>query len=274
MKKFYAIGEVSKIMGVSVQTLRYYAKIKLVEPKYISPRSGYRYYTYNQFHLIDRIKYLQKFGFSLEDIRSILLLNNIDRLVTMLEGKKKELRNEIHHLRDTIDLITWYHDYFIRSSSEESKCHIKHLDTRYLVLIKIGEKESRESYHVRLHEIKNSGKLKNLAYKRQFSLILSYNDFLKGKNKPTHIGMFLKDKPKESLEHVAEIPSGDYFCMTSHLLSEGCNPYEAKAYFRHLAGKPKLVLANEYENSLQEYMNCPYEIQILIPKGIPHPKEI
>ena len=57
MKKFYAIGEVSKIMGVSVQALRYYAKIKLLEPEYISPRTGYRYYTYDQFHFIDRIKY-------------------------------------------------------------------------------------------------------------------------------------------------------------------------------------------------------------------------
>ena len=42
MKKFYAIGEVSKIMGVSVQALRYYAKINLLEPEYISPRTGYR----------------------------------------------------------------------------------------------------------------------------------------------------------------------------------------------------------------------------------------
>lgn len=90
MEKFYPIGEVSKIMGVSVQTLRYYANIKLVEPQYISPNTGYRYYTYEQFHIIDRIKYLQKFGFSLDEIRGIFLRNDIDKLVTML-GKKKTI---------------------------------------------------------------------------------------------------------------------------------------------------------------------------------------
>lgn len=273
MKKFYAIGEVSKIMGVSVQALRYYAKINLLEPEYISPRTGYRYYTYEQFHFIDCIKYLQKFGFSLDEIRTILLRNDIDKLVTMLDQKKEDFQKQIRQLHDTIDMITWYHDYFIRSQ-KENKSHISHFPKRYLVVVKIKEGETKESYHIRLHKIKNSSELKNEVYKRQFSLILSYTDFLEGKNNPTHIGMFLNNKPEKASRHVIEIPEGDYFCMTSHILCEQCNPYEAKIYFRHLHCKPKLVLANEYENSLCEYTHCHYEIQILIPPGIEHPTTI
>lgn len=49
------------------------------------------------------------------------------------------------------------------------------------------------------------------------------------------------------------------------ILCEQCNPYEAKVYFSHRQSTPKLVLANEFENSLCEYSHCPYEIQILIP---------
>lgn len=264
MKKFYAIGEVSKIMGVSVQALRYYAKIKLLEPEYISPRTGYRYYTYDQFHFIDRIKYLQKFGFSLDEIRSILLRNDIDKLVTMLSKKKMDFQMQIEKLHDTIDMITWYHDYFI-TSKRENKSHISHFPERYLVMVKIKEEESRENYHIRLHKVKNSNELKNEVYKRQFSLILSYDDFLKGINNPTQIGMFLNDKPKNHSRYIMKIPEGDYFCMTSHILCEQCNPYEAKVYFSHRQSTPKLVLANEFENSLCEYSHCPYEIQILIP---------
>ena len=56
MKELYSIGEVSEIMGVSVQTLRYYSNINLILPKYVNPSTGYRYYSVDQFHFIDRIK--------------------------------------------------------------------------------------------------------------------------------------------------------------------------------------------------------------------------
>ena len=117
-------------MGVSAQAfflLRYYAKINLLEPN-ISVLAGYRYYTYEQFHFIDRIKYLQKFGFSLDEIRTILLRNDIDKLVTMLDQKKEDFQ-KIRQLHDTIDMITWYHDYFIRSQ-KENKSHISHFPKR------------------------------------------------------------------------------------------------------------------------------------------------
>ena len=35
-------------------------------------------------------------------------------------------------------------------------------------------------------------------------------------------------------------------------------------FFADKKKKPTLVLANEFENSLQEYHQCPYEVQILI----------
>lgn len=264
MKKLYAIGEVSKIMGVSVQTLRYYANIKLVEPEYISPETGYRYYSYEQFSFIDRIRYLQQFGFSLGEIKSILLRNDINKLVTMLADKKKEVEKNIADLSKTADMINWYHDYFIQSQTIQ-KTHISHLDERYLVLTKIKDDESKEQYHVRLQSMKNTGYLKTLTYKRQFSLLFNYNDFIRGQNKPTHIGMFLNNKPDRESKDIVLIPEGNYFCMTSHILCEECNPYAAIEFFGREKKIPSLVLANEYENNLHEYTNCPYEIQILIP---------
>ena len=40
MKDLYSIGEVAKIMGVSIQTLRYYSSINLLQPKYTNPATG------------------------------------------------------------------------------------------------------------------------------------------------------------------------------------------------------------------------------------------
>jgi len=81
LKDLYSIGEVAKIMGVSIQTLRYYNSIDLLQPEYTNPATGYRYYSVNQLHFIDRIKYLQKLGLSLDEIKSVIGNNDIKKLV-------------------------------------------------------------------------------------------------------------------------------------------------------------------------------------------------
>ena len=39
------IGEMAELNHVSTQTLRLYSKNKLLEPQYMDPETGYRYYT-------------------------------------------------------------------------------------------------------------------------------------------------------------------------------------------------------------------------------------
>ena len=81
MKELYTIGEVSKLIGISSQTLRYYDKIGVVKPAFVNEATGYRRYTYDQINYIDRIKYLQDFGLSLDEIRSSLESNSVDDIV-------------------------------------------------------------------------------------------------------------------------------------------------------------------------------------------------
>ena len=55
MKKLLSIGEVSRINDVPVKTLRYYDEIDLLKPYYINEETGYPYYSYEQFYVIDAI---------------------------------------------------------------------------------------------------------------------------------------------------------------------------------------------------------------------------
>ena len=40
MKELYTIGEVSKLIGISSQTLRYYDKIGVVKPAFVNEATG------------------------------------------------------------------------------------------------------------------------------------------------------------------------------------------------------------------------------------------
>lgn len=267
MKDLYSIAEVAKTMGVSVQTLRYYSSIDLLEPEYINPTTGYRYYSVNQLHFIDRIKYLQKFGLNLEQIKSIIVNNDIPLLVELLDKRKEAFRKQISEFEDIVDSIEWYKNYFsyVDPNKLDTNCCSLHLEKRYIVATKCLEDEPKEDFHIRLNELSNSEELKNESVNTQFTYILDYDSLMAGKLKPCYVGMFLKKDTGFRNENIIEIPEGDYLCFKARIFSDGWNPYFAKLFFE---GKetPTIVLANEYKDSLYEYSRAVYEVQILVPR--------
>ena len=70
-EKLYRIGEVIEHSGLSRQTLHFYATIGLIREKRRTP-SGYRLFPPSVFAAIDRIRALQKKGFTLRQVREKL----------------------------------------------------------------------------------------------------------------------------------------------------------------------------------------------------------
>lgn len=98
-EKYYYIGEVSSLLDISTQTLRYYDKIGLVRPAKVNEQNGYRQYTYDQIHYIERIKYLQKLGLPLTEIR-MALDGTFDEATNATQGRSaKKNRSAAGHRR-------------------------------------------------------------------------------------------------------------------------------------------------------------------------------
>lgn len=88
-------------------------------PVYTNPKTGYRYYSYDQIHYIDRVKYLQRFGFTLEDIRDALDTNDVSRFRMLLMQRQEQIRQEVSHLQGLLDELDWYVDYYSHASDYE-----------------------------------------------------------------------------------------------------------------------------------------------------------
>ena len=98
-EKYYYIGEVSSLLDISTQTLRYYDKIGLVRPAKVNEQNGYRQYTYDQIHYIERIKYLQNLGLPLTEIR-MALDGTFDEATNATQGRSaKKNRSAAGHRR-------------------------------------------------------------------------------------------------------------------------------------------------------------------------------
>lgn len=261
----YSIGETAKLMGISVQTLRYYGKIQLVEPKYINPETKYRYYTEDQFHYIDRIKYLQSLGLSLEEIDLILANGTVETLLPYLEKQKRKLTREMEKIKDTISDIQWYIDYF-KYSKSDSFPDIPYklaLKERYMLAVAYLPGESTSDCYIRLNKVKNRKPLKGLKYIRQYAYLLDFDYLMKKQFKPCYLGLFVKNPPHFQNEHILVIPGGEYLCFRGRILTDQWNPEITLRFFRN-SQKPSIALANEYEDNLVENSRCMHEVQLLI----------
>lgn len=269
-KKLYSIGEISKMMGITVQTLRHYDSINLLRPKYVNPQTGYRFYSSDQLHLIDRIKYLQTFGLSLDEINRILKNNDIPLLIQCLLEKRNEVRNEIERIQEKCDDIQWYIDYFdyVKQDLFSEVPYKLQLPKRYLLAVSCRNQD-KVTFHLRLEELKCSQDNRMLKYRRQFSYILDFEKLMQKELAPLSLGMFIKTPPDFESEYIIEIPAGEYLCFKGKILTDEWNPELVSKLFSEKQKeslKPMLVLANEFENSLKEYTQCMYEIQILVKK--------
>ena len=94
-EELYKIGDVSKMFGLSVQTLRYYERIELLVPKTRSPDSGYRYYAWDQFERLRFILYLKDLGLSLKEIGHQLAEQRGVEYIKLLENYSDCLKKRI-----------------------------------------------------------------------------------------------------------------------------------------------------------------------------------
>jgi two-component system chemotaxis response regulator CheY len=101
----YTIGEISKIVNISANTLRYYDEIELLKPSFIENGNQYRYYSDEQIKDITFIMELKQYGFTLYEIKELMKNRNNQKLKEMLEKKRIKLHNEIGRLMDSSILL-------------------------------------------------------------------------------------------------------------------------------------------------------------------------
>ena len=88
------IGEFSRVCQVSIKTLHHYDKIGLLKPAQVDDGTGYRYYTLEQMDAMNFIQRMKRYGFLLEDIQQLMLIQDQRELLRRLRLQKEKLRRQ------------------------------------------------------------------------------------------------------------------------------------------------------------------------------------
>lgn len=108
----YRIGDVTRLTGLSADTLRYYEKIKLL-PRINRSASGIRVYTERDLSLLNFIRRAQKMNFSLAEIANLLKMRqnpqrarkSVRELTAMKLTEIEARLKDITILRDELQLL-------------------------------------------------------------------------------------------------------------------------------------------------------------------------
>ena len=99
------IGEFSKMMQVTVKTLRQYEQKGLLQPDEVDEWTGYRYYNISQMQRLLSIRSLQGIGFSLAEIKEIFDNNPTIPPLEQLEQKIVDCQRQLHMLQRRLQLL-------------------------------------------------------------------------------------------------------------------------------------------------------------------------
>ncbi|HWR10570.1 MAG TPA: MerR family transcriptional regulator [Rectinemataceae bacterium] len=145
----YRIGQFSRFTKVTIKALRFYESEGLLEPDWIDPINGYRYYSTGQLALTHKIVALRQCGFPISEIHQILAGNNVGAL---LSDRKRELEKQVRETSTQLASITHYLDNLGREEYMSYEVVIKELP-RVLVYGTRMIVESYDSYFTEIPRI-------------------------------------------------------------------------------------------------------------------------
>ena len=107
----FKIGEFSKLMQVTIKTLRLYEQKGLLQPDEVDENSGYRYYKLSGMQRLVTIRNLQKMGFSLSEIKEIFDSESHTPSVEQLDEKIIDCEQQLNILQGKLQFLLSMRDF-------------------------------------------------------------------------------------------------------------------------------------------------------------------
>ena len=259
MKKLLSIGEVSRINDVPVKTLRYYDEIDLLKPYYINEETGYRYYSYEQFYVIDAIKFAKTLGLSLRDIKNMLEPADADHMLKLLKIQKEKaelvLQKHINMIKSIDYGIERMH--FLKEHSQKQIPYIRKKDERYFILTKSEDNGSFAQMDLALKKLLREEKWKPYrTYRYGLMLDIASHRHILGEY------MYLTGKPPEEDDRIVRLPAGKYACFQYRFFDPMEKQENLEAFLTEY-GSHTAIMADEM-NFSQNWQDVVYEINLFL----------
>lgn len=258
MKKYFSIGEVSKIKGVSVKSLRYYGDLGILTPAYINEKTGYRYYSLEQFVVIDLITSCIELEIPLKNFYTYITDDNYLDIELLVKDGKEIADRKMRHFEKTIESLNNISEH-LKKTKEVKQIQgtfQQNLAERFFLTSEwSGDIYNVEEFMRKLTVLYKQCNEMDVSYEFNQGFLIFYQDALRVTKIFIEIPNYI-----DKISNLITIPKGNFLCevFDNDNLAVGVEKYTDKMY---PAGS--ILIVKELYDTKVEYQPTPVEFQLL-----------
>ncbi len=207
MKDYYKINEICKLYGIGADSLRYYEKIGVLNPK--RDKNSYRLYSLKDIYKLNIIRDLRQLNFSMQQIKEYLDYQSLENTLALLKEEENLIQVQLSKLNATKEIICKrIADLSQASQVLEGHFTIKSYPERPCLQLNtyITRDEEMDFAVKKLHR-KHEHKIKDFG-NQTIGASISVADLDKGIYGVFHSVFFVLEEKNQDYDFI--LPAGDY----------------------------------------------------------------
>lgn len=260
----YLIGEVSKITGLSKDTIHFYVKSGLLTPDYVDEHNRYRYYSRWNLWQLDIITICRKLSIPLAQIKKILSCHDNAKIANLLlEYHSEAVRLNRYYEQVAADIL-WYgeQNQRIQSGDKPRNVRLEHLPAETVIAGVL--KRDQMSYHANLLEAARDELQRTDSIRRKYGYILDFDKMQNGKfiKQREYLKIGRNDFPNVNPKNLLTLPAGEYAVCILHIQGENANFQPLFHWLDDNRRQADAVFAEEIGLQLFDYVEYGYDCEI------------
>ena len=237
MKKYLlSIGELSKLTGVHIKSLRYYDDIGILKPEYVNPETNYRYYSYPQISIVWAIQLCVELEIPLKDFtqftdgKYLLYEKLLDQGKAMAHRKIHAIQKGLQQIEQTMEYVGIAKQYSTGTTYLRT--------TRSMnVLVRKAAEDSTRYYHS-INALFDAAAHLGVEAGAEFGACIEYIEGV-----AQHYNYLEVQAEADESKSILHLPDGMYACIQG----EGISTLDAPRLFPDVFRTSKRVWAVETE---------------------------
>ncbi|BCC05282.1 MULTISPECIES: MerR family transcriptional regulator [Bacillus cereus group] len=222
LNKRFTIGEMAKMHNIAESTLRYYDEKGIFHPSIVDPQTNYRYYTIDQFSLLDTIKFLRQLNIPLKEIKKYIdernpayALNLLEKQQEMMLKKQREIEYALAKMEHRIHLIKE------ATKAKAEQMAMKEIPRRKITAIAVAPNTTDDMFEYYIHSLqKNMRQMDDSLFSGDIGVTVAKKGFMQNEFQAYSSVFILLDYMPFEVQSSDEIKEGLYACSYHH------GPYE------------------------------------------------
>ncbi|WP_002149204.1 MerR family transcriptional regulator [Bacillus cereus] len=218
LNKRFTIGEMAKMHNIAESTLRYYDEKGIFHPSIVDQQTKYRYYTIDQFSLLDTIKFLRQLNIPLKEIKKYIdernpsyALNLLEKQQEMMLKKQREIEYALAKMQHKIHLMKK------ATKSEANQIIFKKIPKRKITAIAVAPNTMDDMFEYYIHSLqKNMKQIDNSLFSGDIGVTVSKKALIQNEFQAYNSVFILLDYMPFQVHTSDEIKEGIFACSYHH----------------------------------------------------------